>query len=51
MCKLFVVLCLMFGVKHLTTTASNHKTNEQVEQYNRTIFMQLWHYVAENKKD
>ena len=49
--KFFELLCVMLGIKHLTTTAYHPETNGQAERYNRTLAARLRHFVSEHQDD
>ena len=49
--KLFQEICRLLGVKNLFTTTYQPQTNDQVERFNRTILVAIWHYVSDHRHD
>jgi len=48
MSSFFIAVMKMLGIETVRTTAYHPKTNWQVERYNRTMAIQLRHYVADD---
>ena len=49
--KLFEAVCLMLGLKHVTTTAYHPQTNGQTERYNQTLAIRLRIFTDQHNKD
>lgn len=48
LCKCFAPICGYLGFKHLKTTVCHPQTNGRVEQYSKTIFARLRHFIADH---
>jgi len=48
MSNFFIAVMKMIGIETVRTTANHPQTNEQAEQYNRTMSSQMRHYVADD---
>lgn len=47
----FTLVCVHFGVKHLTTTAYHPQNSRQAQRFIQAIIARLCHYVAKHQED